>query len=435
MSRGAARRLDEAWARSPHMVGRRIGEEYVLVPLAGRGADLDSILNLNRVAAFVWEQLDGETSGSDVVAAVVERFDVERARAEQDYLELVDTLVEVGAVFSAARAAGLSVPAPRASLARLAGALAYQQVMLADARRNRAFRRALAARVRPGTSVLDLGAGTGVWAVAAARLGARRVVAVEREAVLVPVIEALAREAGVSDRVEVVRADARRVRLRREFDLVVGELVGNEAFEEGLVPVFERARRHFLRPGGALVPEWVSLVAAPVVAPSRLGLSPPFLPSASVAALTGHIPRNLHPERAAAARARARAAPARPAHGARRRSSSHGPGELPRQGRPRGGRHRGVGGDGARPGRQARDPRGHALAADAAADRAAASRARPARGRDRLERRAAALVDALLGREWPLAAGALLAAVRLGLGESGASRASPSSLTGLPRGG
>jgi predicted RNA methylase len=187
------------------------------------------------------------------------------------------------------------VPGPeRASRARLAAALLYQQLLLGDARRNRAFERALRSRVRPGATVLDLGAGTGVWAVTAARLGARRVVAVEREAVLVPVIEALARESGVSDRVEVVRADARRVHLRREFDVVVGELVGNEAFEEGLVPVFERARKQFLRPGGALVPEWVSLVAAPVQAPVRLGLTPPFLPSASVAALTGHIPSKLH---------------------------------------------------------------------------------------------------------------------------------------------
>jgi predicted RNA methylase len=143
--------------------------------------------------------------------------------------------------------------------------------------------------------VLDLGAGTGVWAVAAARLGAARVVAVEREAVLVPVIEALAREAGVADRVEVVRDDARRVRLRREFDLVVGELVSNAAFEEGLVPLFERARARFLRPGGALVPEWVSLRAAPVRAPVRLGLTPPFLPSRSVAGLAAHVPRHLHP--------------------------------------------------------------------------------------------------------------------------------------------
>jgi hypothetical protein len=74
------------------MVGRRIGDEYVLVPLAGRGADLDSILNLNLVAAFIWEQLDGVRTGDVIVEAVVERFDVERARAEADTLELLDTL-------------------------------------------------------------------------------------------------------------------------------------------------------------------------------------------------------------------------------------------------------------------------------------------------------------------------------------------------------
>ena len=60
----------------------------------------------------------------------------------------------------------------RPSLARLQGTLAYHQTLLGDARRNRAFHRALAARVRRGAAVLDLGAGTGVWAVAAARLRA-----------------------------------------------------------------------------------------------------------------------------------------------------------------------------------------------------------------------------------------------------------------------
>jgi protein arginine N-methyltransferase 1 len=183
----------------------------------------------------------------------------------------------------------------RPSLARLQGCLAYHQTLLGDARRNRALHRALAARVRPGATVLDLGAGTGVWAVAAARLGARRVVAVEREAVLVPVIEALARENGVADRVEVVRADARRVRLPRVFDVVVSEMVGNEAFDEGLLGILGRARTRFLRRGGALVPEWVALWAAPVRSPLALGLTPPFLEAASVASLTAHVPRNLHP--------------------------------------------------------------------------------------------------------------------------------------------
>ena len=133
-----------------------------------------------------------------------------------------------------------------------------------------------------------------MWAVLAARLGARRVVAIEREAVLVPLIEAFAREAGVADRVHVRRAEAGRVRLRREFDVVIGELVGNEGFEEGLLPIFERARDRFLRRGGALVPEWLALVAAPARVPVALGITPPILPARRVASLTTHAPRSVH---------------------------------------------------------------------------------------------------------------------------------------------
>jgi len=105
VNRSAQGRLAEVWARSPRMIGRRIGDEYVLVPLADRGADLDSILNLNSVAAFVWEQLDGSRSGGEVVDAVLAHFDVERPRAEQDYLELVETLVELDAVKRASKRA------------------------------------------------------------------------------------------------------------------------------------------------------------------------------------------------------------------------------------------------------------------------------------------------------------------------------------------
>jgi SAM-dependent methyltransferase len=185
----------------------------------------------------------------------------------------------------------------RLSLQRLAGTLAFHQALLADVRRNRAFHRALAARVRPGSRVLDLGAGSGVWAVAAARLGARRVVAVEREPLLVPVIERLARENGVADRVEVKCADARRVRLPRVFDVVVSETVGNEAFDEGIVALMARARERFLRPGGVLVPEWLSLRGAPA-APFDAGrLAPRLLSARTVGALTAHVPRGVLPER------------------------------------------------------------------------------------------------------------------------------------------
>jgi hypothetical protein len=90
--------LETVFARSERMVSRRIAEEYVLVPLVGRGAELDGLYNLSRVGAFIWERLDGESSGQAIVEAVVAGFEVERPRAEQDYREFLDQLLSVGAV-------------------------------------------------------------------------------------------------------------------------------------------------------------------------------------------------------------------------------------------------------------------------------------------------------------------------------------------------
>ncbi len=84
--------LEEAWARSGRVTARQVGERTVLVTLAGDGVDLDGALDLNRVAAFIWERLDGARSVASIVDAVVERFEVERGRAETDALELVDAL-------------------------------------------------------------------------------------------------------------------------------------------------------------------------------------------------------------------------------------------------------------------------------------------------------------------------------------------------------
>jgi len=90
--------LSVVFARSDRMVGRRVGEEYLLVPLAGRGADLDSILNLNRVGAFIWENLDGRRRGDEVVEALVVQFDVDLPRASRDYLDFLEQLRERRAV-------------------------------------------------------------------------------------------------------------------------------------------------------------------------------------------------------------------------------------------------------------------------------------------------------------------------------------------------
>jgi SAM-dependent methyltransferase len=152
------------------------------------------------------------------------------------------------------------------SLAQLFRIAVGHQKLLADGKRNRAFTEALRRVVTPRSHVLDLGAGTGLWAVTAARLGAARVVALERDPILAPVIAELARENGVADRVEVVITRARRAPLPREFDLVVSETIGLQAFDEGIVPLMADARRRFLKPDGRLMPESLALMAAPVQA-------------------------------------------------------------------------------------------------------------------------------------------------------------------------
>ena len=172
------------------------------------------------------------------------------------------------------------------SLSRLERLLVYHDLLLRDSLRNRAFRRALAARVAPGASVLDIGAGTGLWAIEAARLGASRVVAIEKEPLLVSLIERLAAENGVADRVRVVLGDSRRVTLPGRFDVVVSETVGNLGFDEGILPLVADARARFLRPGGAVIPSAIALLAAP----AHEGWRPP-LPAEGFRSLALHIPR------------------------------------------------------------------------------------------------------------------------------------------------
>lgn len=135
--------------------------------------------------------------------------------------------------------------------------------MLADSARNAAFYQALAQQVRNDSVVLDIGAGFGVWAITAARLGAKKVVAIESNELLIGVIKKIARECGVGDQVQPVFGFSTEMNLAREFDIVVSETIGFDGFDEAIVHIMSDARSRFLKPGGVLIPETLSLHCAP----------------------------------------------------------------------------------------------------------------------------------------------------------------------------
>jgi protein arginine N-methyltransferase 1 len=145
------------------------------------------------------------------------------------------------------------------------GLLDYAR-MVADVVRIDAYAGALADAVRPGSVVVDIGAGTGILSLMACKLGARRVFAIEPSDVL-GAAEELARENGVDDRIEFFKADSRAIELPEQADVIVSDLRGSLPFHEDHLDVIIDARERFLAPGGVLIPErdilWAAVAECP----------------------------------------------------------------------------------------------------------------------------------------------------------------------------
>ena len=137
--------------------------------------------------------------------------------------------------------------------------------MALDAGRNEAYARALAAAITADSVVLDLGAGTGVHGLMAARLGARRVYLVEPEDIIA-LAEENVRANGLQDVVRCIQGRIEDVTLPEPVDVIVSVLTGNFLLTEDLLPVLFHARDRFLRPGGHLIPGAATMEVVPVTA-------------------------------------------------------------------------------------------------------------------------------------------------------------------------
>lgn len=140
--------------------------------------------------------------------------------------------------------------------------------MVADPVRTEAYAAALRAAVRPGCVVLEIGTGTGVFALLAASLGARKVYAVDPADAIVTGQE-LARANGFAGRIEFVQELSTRVTLPERADVIVSDLRGALPPFQHAVATLRDARERHLAPGGVMIPLRDVLLAAPVEAPGE----------------------------------------------------------------------------------------------------------------------------------------------------------------------
>ena len=134
--------------------------------------------------------------------------------------------------------------------------------MLGDRIRCEAFRRALAALVKPDSVVLDVGAGTGLLSLFAAQAGATTVYAVERTSTAKLARTIVARN-GFAECIRIFEDDIVHVVLPETVDIIVSEFLGGCGLDENLLPAVVIARDHWLKPGGQMIPNRVSSWMAP----------------------------------------------------------------------------------------------------------------------------------------------------------------------------
>ena len=137
------------------------------------------------------------------------------------------------------------------------------RTLLSDQVRCEAYRHALAKRVTPGCAVLDVGAGTGILSLFAARAGARKVYAVERTGI-VSVARRLIALNRAEEQVQVIHADAETVELPEPVEIIVSEWMGGCGVDEGFLPSVLIARDRWLKPRGRMLPERVTAWIAPI---------------------------------------------------------------------------------------------------------------------------------------------------------------------------
>lgn len=143
--------------------------------------------------------------------------------------------------------------------------------MLGDRARNDAYRRAIEKAVDGTGTVLDIGAGSGLLAMMAARAGAGRVIACEMVEPLAEVAERIVAANGYADRIAIVAKKSTQLEVGRDLpapaDLLITEIFDYRLLGEGVLATLRHANANLLAADARVVPAaatvWGMLIECP----------------------------------------------------------------------------------------------------------------------------------------------------------------------------
>ena len=77
---------------------RKVGKEQVVVAIGEAAALLNGLIKLNASGVVLWKQLEQGAQQSELVDALLEKYDITREQAEADVDAFLKPLLEIGAV-------------------------------------------------------------------------------------------------------------------------------------------------------------------------------------------------------------------------------------------------------------------------------------------------------------------------------------------------
>ena len=75
---------------------REIAGDYIIIPTGKTVLEFNGLVTVNEVGVSLWKMLQEEVTFEELVAGILEEYDVDEAVAAEDIREFLDRLIDSG---------------------------------------------------------------------------------------------------------------------------------------------------------------------------------------------------------------------------------------------------------------------------------------------------------------------------------------------------
>ena len=80
------------------LIKREVAGDVILVPVGKTALENNGLFILNELGGFLWDRLESATGETELLAAVLEEYEVTEAEAKADIQEFLANLTQLGII-------------------------------------------------------------------------------------------------------------------------------------------------------------------------------------------------------------------------------------------------------------------------------------------------------------------------------------------------